>query len=54
MSVEVIEDGKFAYGCGRNTYICPSFNKAERSIVLHDQNVMKIKKRNTNELVEAT
>jgi len=27
MTLEVLNDGKFAYGCGRNTYICPSFNK---------------------------
>lgn len=30
MALEVLNDGKFAYGCGRNTYVCPSFNKYER------------------------
>jgi hypothetical protein len=30
MSIEVLDVGKFAYGCGRNTYICPGFNKNDR------------------------
>lgn len=47
MTLEVLNDGKFAYGCGRNTYVCPSFNKNEREYVTHDQNVMKIKMKNS-------
>lgn len=53
MTLEVIDGAKFAYGCGRHTYIFPTFDKRDRDYIMHDQNVMKIKKRNSNELVEA-
>jgi hypothetical protein len=48
MTLEVIDGAKFAYGCGRHTYILPTFDKRERDYIIHDQNVMKIKKRNSN------
>lgn len=51
--MEVLDNGKFTYGCERNTYICPSFDKRERDYITHDQKVMKIKKRNSQELIEA-
>ena len=53
MTVEVLEDGKFVYGCGRNIYVCPSFDKSRRDYITHEKNVMKIKKRNNQELIEA-
>lgn len=53
MTMEVMDCGRFAYGCARNTYIFSSFDKSTRDYITHDQNVMKIKKRNSNELVEA-
>jgi len=53
MTLEVLEDGKFAYGCGRNTFLCPSFDKSQSDYIIHEKNVMKIKKRNNQELIEA-
>lgn len=53
MTLEVIDKAKFAYGCGRYTYVYPTFDKRDRDYIMHDQNVMKIKKRTPNELVEA-
>ena len=47
MTMDTLEDGKFVYGSGRNTYICPSFDKRDRDYITHDQLVMKIKKRNS-------
>ena len=51
MTMEVMDSGRFAYGSARNTYIFSSFDKYDRDYIMHDQNVMKIKKRNSNELV---
>ncbi len=47
MTMEVLKDGKFAYGCGRVTYICPSFDKNERDYITHDHNVMKLRMKNS-------
>ncbi len=52
--MEVLNDGKFVYGSHQSTYICNDFNPKLRESIVHDYDVMKIKKYNNSKIIEAT